>query len=33
VWADIDCPDASDRGGSDRICHLSGQFRFENCVQ
>ncbi len=33
VWADIDCPDASDRGGSQRICHLSAQFRFENCNQ
>src|SRR5205823_6609463 len=28
VWADIDCPDASERQGSERICHLSGQFRF-----
>ena len=33
VWADIDCPDASDRNDTGRICHLQGQFRFENCVQ
>jgi hypothetical protein len=33
AWASIDCPDASDRNGSQRVCHLQGQFRFENCNQ
>jgi hypothetical protein len=32
VWGDIDCPNGT-QSSTQRICHMQGEFRFENCAQ